>query len=140
MRVVTISHTWRHHAERSGYSNLARYLAGSEDGGIGLANRWSARLIRALPGRIREGLARRSRVSHYISRYMAQDVSVIEDWLASRNTIYHFLYGENTYRFAGNVKRWPSMGKHNRLVATFHLPPSRLVQVMHTTRAPPAAR
>lgn len=52
---------------------------------------------------------------------------MVSRWFAGQSQIFHFLYGENSFRFIGGLKRLP---KRNYLIATYHTPPARFEQVV----------
>jgi glycosyltransferase involved in cell wall biosynthesis len=53
---------------------------------------------------------------------MAAELTVVRRMLRESNSIFHYLYGEKTYHYSGHLNN----DRQNRLVATFHQPPSRL--------------
>jgi glycosyltransferase involved in cell wall biosynthesis len=58
---------------------------------------------------------------------MAVELKTMRRMLGERNSIYHFLYGETTYHYAGKLN-----GKrNNHIVATFHLPPKGIREAIH---------
>jgi glycosyltransferase involved in cell wall biosynthesis len=61
------------------------------------------------------------------------DAFLTEVWAAglgaAHGGIVHFLYGENSYRYAGRLR----LGGRSRLVATFHLPPSVFADYVRRT-------
>jgi glycosyltransferase involved in cell wall biosynthesis len=48
-------------------------------------------------------------------------------WLRKSNQVFHFIYGENSYRYLGWMKR--KCGK-NALIATYHTPPEKFRQLI----------
>jgi glycosyltransferase involved in cell wall biosynthesis len=57
---------------------------------------------------------------------MAAELKVAQHMLRERRYIYHFLYGETTYHYVGFLNNI----RQNRLVATFHQPPSGIRQAV----------
>jgi glycosyltransferase involved in cell wall biosynthesis len=114
---------YNHHSPHSGYSRLAQYGAAwfkSEVIPVAkplprtiIRERMLWRLARGTPG--------------YDRAAMAAEIKVALSILRNRGDIYHFLYGETTYHYAGYFNNI----KMNRLVATFHLPPSGIRQAVN---------
>ena len=56
------------------------------------------------------------------------EVRTAAQWLTRTRTMFHFLYGENLYRYLGNLtKRFP---KRNALLATYHTPGWRFSELV----------
>jgi glycosyltransferase involved in cell wall biosynthesis len=73
-------------------------------------------------------LAARSGVSVYSYLAFYQEWSAIRDALRrNRPTLYHVLYGDDTYRYLG----WLGRRRKRRVLATYHQPPSRLASNLH---------
>jgi len=106
---------YSHHSPHSGYSRVAEYgtkLFNSET--IRTEKPLSRKLIRErMLWKISAGTPGYTRTS------MAVELKTVQRMLSERDSIFHFLYGETTYHYAGllNHKR------NNHVVATFHLPP-----------------
>lgn len=49
-------------------------------------------------------------------------------WLEQSGQVFHFLYGENLYRFLGLMKSLP--GRRNAIVATYHTPAWRMQELV----------
>lgn len=115
-QVCFVAFRYGHHSPHSGYSRLAEY--GAEHFGgqvIRLGTPLSRHLIRErILWRLAKGTPGYDRAS------MAGELQVAWRVLTGRRYIYHFLYGETTYHYAGQLNNV----NQNRLVATFHLPPA----------------
>ena len=113
-----------HHAGASGYDRLAEYL-GAEAGASVVRHKFPPRGT----WRLARPFARRAGLSWY-----GTDAFLTEIWAAGAAArsggIVHFLYGENSYRYAAVVPR----GRGRRLVATLHLPPSVFAEYVHSAR------
>jgi len=49
-------------------------------------------------------------------------------WMRGSSQVFHFLYGENLYRYLGNLKQfWP---RQNAIVATYHTPAWRMQELV----------
>lgn len=114
-RVRFVVYRYQHHSPHSGYSRLAEYGAahfGAET--IRVDKPLSRRIIRErMLWRLADGTPGYDRAA------MAAELKVAWNMLRERETIYHFLYGETTYHYAGRLNNT----RDNRLVATFHQPP-----------------
>jgi glycosyltransferase involved in cell wall biosynthesis len=109
---------YSHHSPHSGYSRVAEYGAqafNSET--IRVAGPLSRRIIRErMLWKIQAGTPGYDRTS------LALELATIRCMLRERNSIYHFLYGETTYHYAGLMNN----RRGNHVVATFHLPPPQI--------------
>jgi glycosyltransferase involved in cell wall biosynthesis len=106
---------YSHHSPHSGYSRTAEF-------GEKLFNSQTIRVDKPLSRRlIRERMLWKisAGTPGYDRTSMAIELKVLRRMLGERDSIYHFLYGETTYHYAGYLNR----KKNNRVVATFHLPP-----------------
>lgn len=106
---------YSHHSPHSGYSRVAEY-------GTKLFNSETIRADRPLSQRlIRERMLWKisAGTPGYDRTSMAIELKTMQRMLSEHHSIYHFLYGETTYHYAGllNYKR------NNHIVATFHFPP-----------------
>jgi glycosyltransferase involved in cell wall biosynthesis len=110
-----------HHSPHSGYSRITEYGAKIFNGQTIPVNkplpRWLIReriywrLGRGTPGYTREAMAAELKVAQHI--------------LGERDCIYHFLYGETNYHYAGLLNGL----RGSRIVATFHHIPSSIQKV-----------
>ena len=113
--VSFVVYRYAHHSPHSGYSRLAEYGVGEYGGQV-------LRIAKPLPRTIiRERILwRLSRgTPGYDRAAMAAELNVA--WRAVREPdhIFHFLYGETTYHYAGLLDNV----RGSRMVATFHQPP-----------------
>ena len=120
-RAALVVQRVRHHAGASGYHQLAKYLVAG-----GTAAEVTHHFPRRGTWRLAQPFVRRSNLAWY-----GAEAFLTEIWSAAaawRGGIVHFLYGENSYRYAAAVPAW-----HRRLVATFHLPPAIFGDYVGTT-------
>ncbi len=121
-RINLITMHMNGHARHSGYDRLTAFLDGTIVSGperFSLPQRVVARLLRPL--------TRRSGLLWYHRSNLIAELHAALRWLQTSRGVFHFLYGENSYRYLGVMKRlW---GK-NALVATFHTPPEKFLQVV----------
>jgi glycosyltransferase involved in cell wall biosynthesis len=112
----------RHHAAHSGYDRLidflpAEIIAAPER--FSLVDRMIVRMLR--PAQTHSG------VKWYNRHSLRVELSLIKKWLVTRNQIFHFMYGENSYRYLGKLK---SIKNSNRLVCTYHTPSWRFRELI----------
>lgn len=119
-----VAKRWNHHSTHSGYDQLVSRL-GSAVEPLDLStlrHKW-------IPGRLAVWLATRSgnRLYSYIAFY--NEWAAIRDaWAHGTRRIYHVLYGDDSYFYLATLGR----RRTNRIVATFHLPPSALAHYLGT--------
>lgn len=125
-RVRFVTKRWSHHSTHSGYDRIIDYI-GDPIERIDLT-RLSSRWI---PESVAMRFVGRAGVRGYSM------TSFYDEWAAARNmiarprrTVYHVLYGDDTYRYLGLVRR---MTPH-RLVVSYHLPPAALRDRMRHTQ------
>ncbi len=118
MTNIIIHHRSIHHAQNSGYGQLADYLEGEK----------LSYLSSKFPYKIAKGLA--SMVSNEYGNY--DTMSVIKDYELSRKIlkskdkgIVHYLNGERDIRYSLQINR---RQKNYKFIATFHKPPEVLVK------------
>jgi glycosyltransferase involved in cell wall biosynthesis len=113
---------YSHHSPHSGYSRLAEYAVAQNGGEIIRVAKPLSRII--IRDRMLWRLAKGT--PGYDRAAMAAELNVAWRVLKERGYIYHFLYGETTYHYTGHLNNV----RQNRLVATFHWPPSRIREVV----------
>ncbi|MCB0073042.1 MAG: hypothetical protein KDE20_16340, partial [Caldilineaceae bacterium] len=106
-----VAFRYRHHSPHSGYARLAEYggrhFAGET---ITVGKPLSRRIIRErMLWRLAKGTPGYDRAA------MAAELAVARRALRTRDAIFHFLYGEKTYHYAGRLNGV----RGNRLLATF---------------------
>ncbi|MFN8487851.1 MAG: glycosyltransferase family 4 protein [Caldilineaceae bacterium] len=128
-RVRFVVFRYSHHSPHSGYARLAEYGATEYNGEvIRVAKPLSRKIIRErMLWRLAKGTPGYDRAA------MAAELAVARRIFAEPGYVYHFLYGETTYHYAGLLNNF----RRNRIVATFHLPPEEIgqsVQIDHHIR------
>jgi glycosyltransferase involved in cell wall biosynthesis len=116
--VSLIYSRFTHHAIHSGYDQLAKYL-----GKPLLQLRGVHRLVRLC--HLDEYVIKRSGMRWYNGFYGELTAAIDMLWRGQR--LYHFLYGENGYRFLCNA-RW---SRKHKVICTFHVPPNVFTEVMY---------
>lgn len=123
LTVNIVSLRMGHHASASGYDRLADAIPYGQ--------------VIHTPG----SLSTQQRIAGWAGRHWIRDAGlqwyhrenwVVEmelagRWLRRRGEIFHYLYGENSFRYLGALRQRNS---RNRLVATFHTPPERFREVV----------
>lgn len=117
-RVRFVTKRWPHHSTHSGYDRILHYMGSAVptiDSGP-LSSRW-------IPERIASRFSRRSGVHQYfVPSFYAEWAAAREMMVRPGKTIYHILYGDDTYRYLGHVRRV----RGHRLVVSYHVPPDNL--------------
>jgi len=121
-RVHMIGLRMGHHASASGYDRLFDFVACQRIEQHEKPNLLERSLARLFKTRIRSAGS-----TWYHRNQFIAELTVMRRWLAGRKAIFHFLYGENSFRFAGGLKR---LSKRNYLIATYHTPPGRFEEVV----------
>lgn len=113
MTIVYIDHPFSHHGIRSGYKQLANYNSPEI---IEFSNLDSS-ILNLLPEKYLNRYLRLN--SNWYSRKSLQIELVISKRLVfHKGSIYHFLYGENSFRHTGKINHLA--GCRNRILATYH--------------------
>lgn len=110
-----------HHAGPSGYDRLVDNV----DANIVVpGNTLPLRILAKLFNRV----VMRSGSLWYNRASSQTEIIAAAKWLTKNDQIFHFLYGENTHRYLGNLKSiWP---RRNKIVCTYHTPIWRLKEVV----------
>ena len=114
------------HAGASGYDRLAHYL---DCRVIEPVAQWT--LPRRAISRLARPWIRRSGSIWYHRDSLLGELHAAREWLARPNQIFHFLYGENCYRYLGALKQ---LRRTNRIVCTYHTPPAVFENKVHDRR------
>ena len=88
-----------------------------------LSSRW-------IPERVAVPFTRRAGVHQYfLPSFYAEWAAAREMLVRPGKAVYHVLYGDDTYRYLGHVRRW----RGHRLVVSYHVPPDDLRdRIRHT--------
>ena len=109
-----VVYSYSHHSPHSGYSHLADYgqkILGAEV--IPLKKPVSKLIVR---DRVYWWLAKGT--PGYTREAISAELKVARGMLTDQDAIYHFLYGETTYHYAGLLNHH----RGNKLMASFHAP------------------
>ncbi|WP_373498648.1 glycosyltransferase family 4 protein [Desulfococcus sp.] len=91
--------------------------------------RWT--LFQRLLAKNLNRLAHRSGVRWYHRGAVYNEAVAAWKWLKKSGQIFHFIYGENSYRYLGEMKR---TAVRNAVIATYHTPPSKFRQLIPNHR------
>ncbi len=107
-KVILLRRRWSHHASPSGYDRLGDYVGQPLD--VSPVRRW------LLPNRLLWRLARG--VIAYDRTGVALEFAVARHMTTHCDNVYHFLYGESTFKHAARLNGW----RGHRIVASYHNP------------------
>lgn len=121
LTIITLK--MQHHASNSGYDRLidfldARTIHTSND--LSVTKRVLAKCV--------SPVIRSSGTLWYHRANLLTELEAAKKWLRSSNQVFHFLYGENSYRYLGVVKQ--RIAPHNKIVCTYHTPQQRFQEVV----------
>jgi len=114
------------HASHSGYDRLIDFVKSNKvygDRDQSLVSRGVVKGLKSYVGR--------SNLNWYNRSSLIEEISAGFGWLANSNQVFHFLYGENSYRYLGNLKK---IKNKNSIVCTYHTPPNRFQEVVRENR------
>jgi len=111
-QVIFVDREFAHHGQYSGYKQLAHYVEGASLYSGRLSTGWIPdSWIYRLPG---------LHPTWYNRRSLETETRLLLTAATSKQTLFHFLYGEHSYRYTGRFNRW--LTRKNWVVATFHQP------------------
>ncbi len=108
----------RHHAARSGYARVAEFGPQVFPGSLVLRGKPFPRWL--IPNRLMWRIA--DGVIPYDRESLASELLIARQMLKDRGAIFHLLYGEHTFHYISRLNNF----RQNRVVVTFHHPPSTL--------------
>lgn len=127
MRVIYVYKRISHHAAHSGYDQLPKYVPSKElNSNVGNIIK---KAIEILPDEYLKPLLMPQAGGWYRNEFLAQEIQVALGFpfhIPFKKAIYHYLYGEDSFRWGGVIPYKFS----NRIVATFHQPPSVFSEVI----------
>lgn len=129
MRVVTIGERIQHHAGRSGYDQLARRVR-SRPLSPAIHRALTSILKRTPSSAVKASLDSPPYSWYWRPRQLAQELQAMGS-MALAGGVYHWLYGENDFRWAGRFPR----RKGARIVVSLHQPPQVFERVFPDPRA-----
>ena len=109
------------HAALSGYDRIGDFIPARIFRRVDKLNFWqrvAARLFRRWD--------RQSGSQWYGRTGLLTELMAGLQWLRRSGQIFHFVYGENSYRYIGQLKRL----RRNYIVCTYHTPPQRFAEVV----------
>jgi len=123
-KINLITMRMANHAKVSGYDRLADFLGARV---IYPVTNWT--FGKRAVCRILRFLINRSDSTWYHRDQFYSELSAARQWFRKNGQIFHFLYGENSYRYLGILKSMPD--NNNSIVCTYHTPPDKFCQVVH---------
>lgn len=120
-RIYVIHKRMEHHSAHSGYDRVSDYFDFSP--GKIMVDKASY-LVRKIYGRIRQY----NNKDWYFPASLKAELEVLRRSLFLDKSIYHFIYGDDDFRYAGWAKK---INKNARIVSTYHQPPDIFEKVVH---------
>lgn len=121
-RTIIVGSRMSGHARASGYDRLLDFLnVPVIESATALAphERAVARLLRVF--------IQRSGSTWYQRGSLISELKAARQWLRGSGQLFHFIYGENSYRYLGNMK---ASGIRNAIACTYHVPPGKFEDVV----------
>jgi glycosyltransferase involved in cell wall biosynthesis len=115
-RVFLVSRRWQHHATHSGYDLLGNYV------GKTITSRPLPKWL--LPNKLLWRMAKG--FIPYDREAVALELKTFWHMATHKNCLYHFLYGEASFKFLGNLCGW----RGHKIVVTYHVPPNRFSEII----------
>jgi glycosyltransferase involved in cell wall biosynthesis len=106
----------------SGYARMADVLEGHV-----ISTPKQLPLFHKLVAKVLLPLATNSGSQWYHRHQLLTEFKAAYRWIRRRNQIFHFLYGENSYRYLGILKK---LRPDNAIVCTYHTPPEKFQSVV----------
>lgn len=122
LMVNLITLRMQHHAKSSGYDRLCDYIDANV---ISSVNNWSFNK-RAIT-RLLRFATKRSGQTWYHRENLYSEIQAARQWFRRSGQIFHYLYGENSYRYLGDLK---VLGHRNSIICTYHTPPEKFNTVV----------
>ncbi len=129
MEINIVTSRFEHHADHSGYDQIVRFLQDFLK--VSVLN-VSNSVAPYIPWPIVKLLVNRSGLydlGYRVRSFYTEEI-VAKNILSRKNEIYHFIYGENNYRYSGMFNNC----RGNKIIASFHFPPSLLRKEIPNTR------
>lgn len=116
-KINIVTHHMKHHANASGYDRLMDYIDATIISAPKKLTVWQ-RCI----GRVFNKQINASGLKWYHHRSFITELAAARRWFKGSNQIFHFLYGENLFRYSGLLK---GIKQSNSIIATYHMPPDK---------------
>jgi glycosyltransferase involved in cell wall biosynthesis len=120
--VHLVSMRMQGHAGPSGYDRIIDYVE---------ANTIAPQQTLSLPSRIIARLMRsviaNAGMQWYDRKEFLCEMQAAMRWLKTSGGLFHFIYGENSYRYLSAIKKW---FPKNKIVCTFHTPAERFESLL----------
>lgn len=109
-----------HHSDHSGYDQLIKYVPSHT-----IAKNSIFSLLDFIPERMLAQV-RRSAGEWYNSNALKWELQNIVYYWMKKNQVFHFLYGEDSFRYSGYL----NLKKSNKIVVTYHNPPQKFDRIV----------
>ena len=124
-----VSRRIEHHSRYSGYQRLMEFIPNSRT----VDSTILPRLFQLVDNRVFHSVIWRvAGVRYYSPQAFLAEVAAIRLAQRTSGQIFHFVWGDDMYRFAGVLKRL--LCADARLICTFHQPPSYLLRFIRSLR------
>lgn len=114
MKINFIYKKMSHHSNHSGYHQIINYIKSQK---IQVTSNIFSKMVKIFPFNY---FVKNSGSEWYTKENFYLEVCLALKWLNRKKEIYHFLYGEDQYRYLGNIKK---ISCKNKIICTFHQPP-----------------
>jgi glycosyltransferase involved in cell wall biosynthesis len=114
-----------HHTKASGYGRIVEHLDGRV---IDRVSNWT--YAKRAIGRAFRPMYDRSGSKWYHRNSFVTELEAARYWFGGRGQLFHFLYGEQCFRYFGYLKL---LGSRNAIVCTYHTPPEKFREMVQNT-------
>ncbi|MBI9077119.1 MAG: glycosyltransferase family 4 protein [Desulfatibacillum sp.] len=129
MRVVYIGERIKHHAACSGYDQLRKFIRSRDLSAM--PHRALSGILKTLPSPVIAPLLDTPPYAWYWRpQQLAREFQAMA-CLPFEGAVYHWLYGENDFRWAGRFPRH----KNSRVVVSLHQPPEVFKSIFHSSKS-----
>lgn len=115
------------HSAHSGYDQLIDYMPAKQ-----IAPPQKLSFTHRLTTRCFRKLINQAGSTWYHRQHFLCEIKAAKQWMQSRNEIFHFIYGENSYQHLAKLKK---IKPGNKIVCTYHVPPEKFKIINRDIRA-----
>jgi glycosyltransferase involved in cell wall biosynthesis len=110
------------HATHSGYNKITEYIDSRIIGWPQEWTFWKKAFVKCF-----KSILPASGMKWYHRGSLYSEIMAAAYWIKGTNQVFHFIYGENSYRYTGNLK---SVFPGNKIICTYHTPPEKLCMLI----------
>jgi glycosyltransferase involved in cell wall biosynthesis len=110
------------HAQNGGYDRLCDYMEANV-----VYPFIQKDILRKIIKRSQKFINRLSGLAWYNGLNFLTEMELACKWVSREYQIFHFLYGENSYRYLGGLKK---TNQKNYIICTFHAPPGKFARIV----------